>query len=154
MMLDLPDSIIDSIVFKLLPIGNTARFDVAVSNATLRIKWLRFLSSKEACIDGDDRIRSSQLFLLWLIDRNVSIRKLACKESVGNDVIEELCRNNKALVCLNLSGCTRITDDTVKSVSEKCPQLQTLKLAKIRNLTDASLASLSAGCPSCIIHRS
>ncbi|KAI3925852.1 hypothetical protein MKW92_019333, partial [Papaver armeniacum] len=79
----------------------------------------------------------------------LEVLSLADIETVSDNFVSNfvtVCGQN--LKELDLSGCSKLTDRSLKAVGEKCSALQTLHLANLHKLTDSSLGYLANGCRS------
>ncbi|KAI3864265.1 hypothetical protein MKX03_006098 [Papaver bracteatum] len=79
----------------------------------------------------------------------LEVLSLADIETVSDDFVSyfvTVCGRN--LKELDFSGCSKLTDRSLKAVGEKCSALQTLHLANLHKLTDSSLGYLANGCRS------
>ncbi|KAI3836070.1 hypothetical protein MKW98_016374 [Papaver atlanticum] len=79
----------------------------------------------------------------------LEVLSLADIETVSDDFVSNfvtVCGRN--LKELDFSGCSKLTDRSLKAVGEKCSALQTLHLANLLKLTDSSLGYLANGCRS------
>lgn len=79
----------------------------------------------------------------------LEVLSLADIETVSDDFVSNfvtVCGRN--LKELDFSGCSKLTDRSLKAVGEKCSALQTLHLANLHKLTDSSLGYLANGCRS------
>jgi len=60
-----------------------------------------------------------------------------------DDNIKTLAKNCKNLEEVHLNGCVQITDDAITFLVEKCPKIKILSLGKCEKLTDKSILSIS-----------
>ncbi|KAI3994994.1 hypothetical protein MKX01_019808 [Papaver californicum] len=77
----------------------------------------------------------------------LEVLSLADIQTVSDDFVSNfvtLCGRN--LKELDFSGCSKLTDKSLKAVGENCSALQTLHLANLHKLTDFSLGYLANGC--------
>ncbi|KAI3979380.1 hypothetical protein MKX01_001572 [Papaver californicum] len=77
----------------------------------------------------------------------LEVLSLADIETVSDDFVSNFvtgCGRN--LKELDFSGCSKLTDKSLKAVGENCSALQTLHLANLNKLTDFSLGYLTNGC--------
>ena len=59
---------------------------------------------------------------------------LLCSYSVTDDAMQRITQKYRALLChLNLHGCTRLSSDSLKTIS-LCQNLQDLNLADIKGI--------------------
>ncbi|KFK39888.1 hypothetical protein AALP_AA3G302000 [Arabis alpina] len=78
---------------------------------------------------------------------NLEVLSLVDLPSVrGQDLRDFVTARGKALKKLILTNAVKLTDSSVKVISENCPNLSMLDLANVCKLTDSSLGYLANGC--------
>lgn len=67
---------------------------------------------------------------------------LSCCKKLTDYSIEELCRHQRGLVKLDLSGCTELTSRSVLAVAAGLKRLRSLSLARVWRITEKGLVDL------------
>jgi len=83
-------------------------------------------------LTGIDQITDSTLFKIENCN-NMTVLKLSSK-NVSNEGIFQVARGCTNLITINLNGCELLTDESIKSLSKFCTQIQNLSISCCKNI--------------------
>ena len=69
------------------------------------------------------------------------------KPDTTDEMVIALLQRFTRVTCIDLRGCTRLTDQSVTAIAELCPHLIQRILEECRNLTDAAIIEVANKCP-------
>lgn len=73
-----------------------------------------------------------------------------CAGDSGEDMTDSLFTEflTKEVLSVNVTGCSNLTEASIKGIAIRCPSLMVLKVGRCAQLTDVSIMAIAAGCPS------
>ena len=70
------------------------------------------------------------------------------KPDTTDEMVIALLQRFTRVTCIDLRGCTRLTDQSIEAIAEPCPHLIQLNVAYLHgNLTDAAIIEIANKCP-------
>ena len=98
-------------------------------------------------VDDHVRRRDSRVFVQWLYNKRISIRRVTLRGSfnVRDEEMDMLSSACIKLQSLDLRKNGEVTDVGISRLSEGCHRLHTLDLSKCSLVTDVSISRLSEG---------
>eukprot|EP00761_Pharyngomonas_kirbyi_P001269 gb/GECH01001272.1/.p1 GENE.gb/GECH01001272.1/~~gb/GECH01001272.1/.p1 ORF type:complete len:760 (+),score=98.22 gb/GECH01001272.1/:1-2280(+) len=91
-------------------------------------------------------IRIGSMGIIPLVENITNLEELSlCYSEITDEAISAIGRHGSSLRKLSLSGCSRLTDDGIISLS-RCQNLKDIDLSGIRCITDTSVIKLAQHC--------
>ena len=69
------------------------------------------------------------------------------KPGTTDEMVIALLQRFTRVTCIDLRGCTRLTDQSIEAIAEPCPHLIQLDVRECGNLTDAAIIQVANKCP-------
>ena len=69
------------------------------------------------------------------------------KPDTTDEMVIGLLQRFTRVTCIDLRGCARLTDQSIKAIAELCPHVIHLNLERCQNLTDAAIIEVANKCP-------
>ena len=128
-----------------LDVRSLTTLDVAVSSHKLRPWWLTVLQYLRS--EALDEWGHSLSSLMWLSRRGIRASRLVMKFNTSRvRACDILLLDTSDLVVIGLESCTKITDQCLAELVNRCLKLRTINLGGCDKVTDAGILALSTGC--------